>query len=398
MKILVLNSGSSSIKFQVLEMPNETLIASGMIDRIGSDKSVIKITSSQTKVEKNILITNHEEGVKAIIDTIQNPQYTIISDIHDIKGVGHRIVHGGEKFSKSVIITPEILTDLESCNDLAPLHNPANIKGVRATQTLLPHAQQCGTLDTAFHQTMPDYAYMYAIPYKYYSQYKVRKYGFHGSSHRYVSHMAALTAKKDYNQSKIIVCHLGNGASISAIQNGKSIDTTMGLTPLEGLMMGTRCGDLDLGAALHIMRKEQISIDEFDTILNKQSGLVGITGFSSDMRDIKEAANNGNKRAQLALDMFTYRVKKYIGAYAAAMEGVDIIAFTGGIGENNSDLRESLCNSLSFLGISIDNNKNNNITDDNAIITTPDSAITTMVIKTNEEIVIARDTYALIQS
>jgi acetate kinase len=398
MKILVLNSGSSSIKFQLLEMPEEINIASGMIDRIGTEQSLIKISSHKTVFEDKRPISDHEEGVRAIIDSLQNPKYAIISDTEEISGVGHRIVHGGEKFSTSVIINQEILCDLESCNDLAPLHNPANIKGVVAAQNLLPHAVQCGTLDTAFHQTMPEKAYMYALPYEYYTEYKVRKYGFHGSSHRYVSQMAAEVAGKDYNSSKIIVCHLGNGSSIAAVKNGKSVDTSMGLTPLEGLMMGTRCGDLDLGAALFIMRKEQLTVDEMDTILNKKSGFVGITGFSSDMRDIKQAAQEGNERAQLVLDMLSYRVKKYIGSYAAAMEGVDIIAFTGGIGENNVDLREKVCEGLAFLGVNIDLDANKNIQHDHAIITSKSSQVTAMVVKTNEEIIIARDTYTLLQS
>lgn len=379
-------------------MPDETCIAAGMIDRIGGECSLVKFEASGSSYAYDQVVENHEQGVLAIIDILKNPDYAIIGSITEISGVGHRIVHGGEWFSESVIINPTVVSKLKHCNELAPLHNPANIKGVIAAQKLLPHAIQCGTFDTAFHQTMEPKAFMYAIPYEYYENHKIRKYGFHGSSHRYVSQEAAKMANKKIEDVNIIVCHLGNGASITAIKKGKSFDTTMGLTPLEGLMMGTRCGDLDLGASFHIMRKEKLSVDEIDSVFNKKSGFLGITGFSSDMRDIKQAAAEGNERAKLALQMFTYRIKKYIGSYAAAMGGVDIIAFTGGIGENNHDLRQIVCEGLEFLGLEICTKTNCCANRVNCIFSVSSSRVTAMVVQTNEEIIIARDTYTLLHT
>ncbi len=322
------------------------------------------------------------------------PPTNIIQDKQEIAAVGHRVVHGAEVFSKSTTLTAEVIAQLEKCCELAPLHNPANLKGIYAAQKLLPHAVQCGTFDTAFHQSMPAHAYMYGLPYSYYEQLKVRRYGFHGSSHRYKS-TSCKACWESYDACKTIVCHLGNGSSISAVVNGNSVDTSMGLTPLEGLIMGTRCGDLDLGAAFYIMRKENLSIDQFDTILNKQSGFKGICGIS-DMRDMKLAAANGNERAQLTLDMLAYRIKKYIGAYAAAMHGVDCIAFTGGIGENNPDLRLQVCKGLEYMGVEFDEQANKQSGNTEYIISSATSRVTVMVIQTNEEIVIARDTYELI--
>ncbi len=398
MKILILNSGSSSIKFQLLEMPEEKVITSGLIERIG-DNSLIKIAlkdGSKKTIDKAIL--NHTEGVNAILDLLSNEEYAFISNKSEIAAVGHRIVHGGESFSKSVIVDEIVLEKIKKCNALAPLHNPANVMGIKAAQDSLPEAIQCVTFDTAFHQTMPAKAFMYAIPYKYYQEDKIRKYGFHGSSHKFVSAEAAKFANIDYNNSKIIVCHLGNGASITAVKNGKSIDTTMGLTPLEGLIMGTRSGDLDLGAAIHIARTKNMSIDDLDKMLNKESGLLGITEGTADMRDIRDATSKGDERAKLALDMFTYRVKKYVGAYAAAMEGVDIIAFTGGIGENSDIVRYEVCKGLEFLGLEISEESCKNTNIDNYVISLSSSRVKAMVIQTDEEVVIARDAFNLINA
>jgi acetate kinase len=397
MKILVLNCGSSSIKFQLLQMNEEIVIASGMIDRIGEETSKIKLEITDgEKIVSESNISNHEDGVNKIIELLLNPKLHIIADKSEIIAVGHRVVHGANIFSKSVIINDSVIEKIESINDLAPLHNPANLLGIKAAQTLLPNATHCATFDTAFHQTMPPQAYMYGVPYKYYEEYKIRRYGFHGSSHRYVSEEAAKLSGLDYDACKTIVCHLGNGSSITAIKNGKSVDTSMGLTPLEGLMMGTRVGSLDLGAAIHIMRKENLSIDELDKILNKNSGFKGIAGIS-DMRDLKIAALNGDEKAKLVLNMLTYRVKKYIGFFAAGMEGVDCVAFTGGIGENNSDLRNIICTGLEFMGIEFDSEKNLNLSGvNNYIISKDSSRVKVMVIQTNEEIIIARDTYKLV--
>ncbi len=396
MKILVLNCGSSSIKYQLLQMNDEVVIAQGMIDRIGEEISKAKLElANGEKYITELSIPNHDIGVEYIIEDLCNPTHNIIQDKQEIAAVGHRVVHGAEVFSKSTTLTAEVIAQLEKCCELAPLHNPANLKGIYAAQKLLPHAVQCGTFDTAFHQSMPAHAYMYGLPYSYYEQLKVRRYGFHGSSHRYVSQQAAQLSGKPYDACKTIVCHLGNGSSISAVLNGNSVDTSMGLTPLEGLIMGTRCGDLDLGAAFYIMRKENLSIDQFDTILNKQSGFKGICGIS-DMRDMKQAAAEGNERAQLTLDMLAYRIKKYIGAYAAAMQGVDCIAFTGGIGENNPDLRLQVCKGLEYMGVEFDEQANKQSGNTEYIISTATSRVTVMVIQTNEEIVIARDTYELI--
>ena len=377
-------------------MNEEVVIAHGMIDRIGEEHSKIKLELADgTKITDEIYIANHEDGVQKIIEQLLDPTLNIIQNKEEIQAVGHRVVHGAEVFSKSSLLTSDVICQLEVCCDLAPLHNPANLKGIRAAQSQLPHAIQCGTFDTAFHQTIEPHAYMYGIPYDYYENYKIRRYGFHGSSHRYVSQESAKLAGKEYSNCKTIVCHLGNGSSIAAVVNGKSIDTSMGLTPLEGLIMGTRSGDLDLGAAFHIMRKENLSVDQMDTILNKQSGFKGICGIS-DMRDMIHAAKNGNDRAQLAMDMFAYRIKKYIGSYASAMEGVDCIAFTGGIGENNPWLREKACKGLEFMGLHFDSTKNLNANSNEFIISKDDSQVKAMVIQTNEEIIIARDTYKLV--
>jgi acetate kinase len=399
MKVLVLNCGSSSIKYQLLDMGNSAqLIASGIVERVGSENALLKhepVGKPKYKVEKPIL--DHEVGINCVLEELLDKEHGVLNDIHEISAVGHRVVHGGEAFSGSVKITQEVIDIMEECVDLAPLHNPANLKGIYAMQKLLPDVIQCGTFDTAFHQTMPEHAYMYAIPYEYYDKYKVRRYGFHGASHNYVSKQAAKFLNKDYNDMKIISCHLGNGASIAAIKNGESVDTSMGLTPVEGLIMGTRAGDFDLGALFYIMDKENLDREGANQIFNKNSGMLGITGVSSDMRDIEDAAwKEGNKRAQLGLDMYFYRVKKYVGAYAAAMGGVDAIIFTGGIGENGVETREAVCEGLEYMGVNFDKSKNDGLRGKLAEISTDDSRVKVLVVPTNEELVIAQDTMAII--
>ncbi len=401
MKVLVLNCGSSSIKYQLLDMGSEAVqIASGIVERVGSENATLKheaVGKPKYKVVKPIL--DHEVGINYVLEELLDKDHGVLNDIHEISAVGHRVVHGGESFSGSVKITQEVIDIMEECVDLAPLHNPANLKGIYAMQKLLPDVIQCGTFDTAFHQTMPEHAYMYAIPYEYYEKYKVRRYGFHGASHNYVSKQAAIFLNKDYNDMKIITCHLGNGASIAAIKNGKSVDTSMGLTPVEGLIMGTRAGDFDLGALFYIMDKENLDREGANQVFNKNSGMLGITGVSSDMRDIEDAAwKEDNKRAQLGLDMYFYRVKKYVGAYAAAMGGVDAIVFTGGIGENGVETREAVCEGLEYMGVNFDKSKNDGLRGKLADISTDDSRVKVLVVPTNEELVIAQDTMAIIDS
>ncbi|MDR2962937.1 MAG: acetate kinase [Bacteroidales bacterium] len=397
MKILILNCGSSSLKFQLLAMPSETLLASGGVERIGDTKSILKFKTAQGAEcsDKETGIANHEIAIESIINLLLNPTYALLKNKEEIAAVGHRVVHGAEEFSSSIILTEANIAHIEKYSNLAPLHNPANISGVRAAQAQLPHAVQCATFDTAFHQTMSPKAFMYALPYEYYTNNKVRRYGFHGSSHRYVSQKAAELAHLPYESSKIIVCHLGNGSSISAVNGGTSVDTSMGLTPVEGLPMGTRCGDVDFGAMLYIMRNYNLSTDEIDAVANKKSGFLGICG-TSDMRDMKEAAKNGNTQAQLAMDIFHYKIKKYIGSYAAAMGGVDCIAFTGGIGENNPLTRAQSCEGLEFMGVEFDHETNNAAQGD-ARISRETSRVQVWVVQTNEEIVIARDTYELVE-
>lgn len=404
MKILVLNCGSSSIKYQLLEMNNEQVLAAGQVDRIGQSVGEFKHhTLNSEKISESVTICDHEQGVELILKQLINPESGIIKDKNEIAAVGHRIVHGAEAFSDSVIINDKVLKTVEECSELAPLHNPANLKGIYASMKFLPNAKQCGTFDTAFHQTMPQKSYLYPIPLEYYNKYKVRKYGFHGSSHKFVSNIAAATLGYDYNSCKIITCHLGNGASVAAIENGKSIDTSMGFTPLEGLMMGTRSGNLDLGALLYLMRKESFpneSVAEMlkrsDDMLNKKSGMIGISGYS-DMRDAQNAAQNGDKNCQLALDMYSYRVKKFIGSYAAAMSGVDIIVFTGGIGENSVNVREAICSGFDFMGLDFDVETNKTSRGELKVISKPQSKIKAIIVPTNEELVIARDTLELIK-
>ncbi len=398
MRILVLNCGSSSIKYQLINMSNDSeLLAIGIVERVGMDNAELSHKPTGKEKFKNVLpVADHQVGIKIILEALLDSEHGVIKDKNEIEAVGHRVVHGGEKFSGSVKISQEIIDKMEECAELAPLHNPANLKGIYAMRELLPNVPQCGVFDTAFHQTMPEHAYMYGISYEYYSKYKIRRYGFHGTSHRYVSQKASEILGKDIKDLKIITCHLGNGASIAAIKHGESIDTSMGLTPVEGLLMGTRCGDFDLGALLFLMNKENMDISAANNMINKKSGVLGITELSYDMRDIENAADEGNNRAKLALDMYDYRVKKYIGAYAAAMGGVDVIVFTGGIGENADSTRKGVCKGLEFLGVDFDDSKNDGLRGKDEIITKEGSRTKVMVVTTNEELVIAEDTLAII--
>lgn len=399
MKILVLNCGSSSIKYKLFDMPKGDVIAQGGIEKIGMAGSFLKLTTASGEkviIEKEI--PEHTCGVKFIFEVLTGSQYGVISSLDEINAVGHRMVHGGEKFNKSVLLTPEVLEAFAACNDLAPLHNPANLKGVNAVSELLPNIPQVGVFDTAFHQTMPDYAYLYAIPYELYQKYGVRRYGFHGTSHRYVSGEICNYLGIKAEGSKIITCHIGNGGSISAVKDGKSIDTTMGLTPLEGIMMGTRSGDIDGGAVTFLMEKEGLDSTAMSNLLNKKSGLLGISGVSSDMREVSAAVEQGNERAALAKKMYAYRIKKYIGAFAAAMGGVDVIIFTGGVGENRHEIRESVCENMEFLGIKFDKEANSKIMfGKDGIISAPDSKVKVVVLPTDEELMIASDTLALVK-
>ncbi len=401
MKILVLNCGSSSIKYQLIDMANNAeLLAKGLFDRVGLKDSKLK---HQPKGKEPYMlikdVSNHEAGIEIILKTLLEPNHGVIKSYSEILAVGHRVAHGGEKFSASALINKEVKKNIEQCIELAPLHNPANLKGINSMEKLLPKVPQVAVFDTAFHQTMPKHAYMYPLPYSLYEKDQIRRYGFHGTSHSYVFEKAcdALFMRKDHV--KAITCHLGNGASIAAIQNGKSIDTSMGLTPVEGLMMGTRSGDLDIGALLYIMRKKNFDLDEANALVNKKSGVLGISGVSYDMRDVENAAwNNGNKRAQLALDMYYYRIRKYIGAYAAAMSGVDLIIFTGGVGENGPETREIICKELEFLGVDFDVEKNFGLKGKLELISKHESSVKVMVVPTNEELVIAHDTLKIVAS
>ena len=395
MKILVLNCGSSSIKYALYDMTDKSVITSGGIEKIGLPDSFIKYKTDGQKFQFEAPVPEHTAGVQLIFKVLTEGEHAVLRDLHELDAVGHRMVHGGEKFSKSVLLTPEVMRDFEACNDLAPLHNPANIKGVNAVKALLPDLPQVGVFDTAFHQTMPKKAFMYAVPYELYEKYGVRRYGFHGTSHRYVSQRVCEFLGVSPIGKRIITCHIGNGGSVSAVVDGKCVDTTMGLTPLEGVMMGTRSGDIDGGAITFLEKKLGLDADGMSNLLNKKSGVLGITGKSSDMRDVENAANDGDERAQLALDMYFYRIKKYIGAYAAAMGGVDIIVFTAGVGENQIGMREAVCNGLEFLGVKFDAKKNN-VRGEEAIISADDSKVTVTVIPTDEELMIATDTMALL--
>ncbi len=396
MKILVLNCGSSSIKYKLFDMTTKEVLAQGGIEKIGLVGSFLKLTLPNG--EKKILekdIPEHTAGIEFILNTLVSPEYGAIKSLDEINAVGHRMVHGGERFSESVLLNKEVLDAFIACNDLAPLHNPANLKGVNAVSAILPNVPQVGVFDTAFHQTMPDYAYMYAIPYELYEKYGVRRYGFHGTSHRYVSQRVCEFLGVDPKGKKIITCHIGNGGSISAIKDGKCIDTSMGLTPLEGLVMGTRSGDIDAGAVTFIMEKEGLNATGVSNLLNKKSGVLGVSGVSSDMRELEAAGAAGNPKAILAEKMYFYRIKKYIGAYAAALGGVDIILFTGGVGENQANCRSEVCEGLEFIGVKIDLEKNK-VRGEEAIISADDSKVTVAVIPTDEELMIASDTLAIL--
>ncbi|WP_455903284.1 acetate/propionate family kinase [Clostridium sp.] len=396
MNILVINCGSSSLKYQLINSETEGVLAKGLCERIGIDGMLTYQPEGGEKEKSEIAMPTHTEAINAVLAALTNEKSGVIKSLSEVGAVGHRVVHGGEKFTSSCLINDDSMKAIEECNDLAPLHNPANLIGIRACQELMPGVPMVAVFDTAFHQTMPDVAYTYGIPYEYYEKYKVRRYGFHGTSHSYVSKRTAEIVGKPYDQMKIIVCHLGNGASISAVNCGKSVDTSMGLTPLEGLVMGTRSGDLDPAIIDFVGKKEGLSLDEMNEVLNKKSGMLGISGVSSDGRDLETAAESGNKRAQLALDVFDYRVIKYIGAYAAAMNGVDAIAFTAGIGENNIKMRKDVCSSLTYLGVKLDEEKNN-VRGEERIISADDSKVQVLLVPTNEELAIARETLALVK-
>ena len=397
MKILVLNCGSSSIKYALYDMDSKEVIASGGAERVGMQEAFVKVKLPNGEKRKIMHdIPEHTEGVKFILSLLTDSEIGAIKSLKEIDAVGHRMVHGGEKFAKSVLITDEVIETFEACSDLAPLHNPANLKGIRAVSELMPGLPQVGVFDTAFHQTMPDYAYLYALPYEVYEKYGVRRYGFHGTSHRYVSKRVCDFLGVDYTKQRIITCHIGNGGSLAAVKNGQCIDTTMGLTPLEGIMMGTRSGDVDGGAITYLEKKLNLSPDEMSNYLNKKSGVLGIFGVSSDMRELEAACEAGEKRAQLALQMYNYKIKKYIGAFAAAMGGVDIIVFTAGVGENQPSMRAGVVEGLEFLGVKIDPEINNTLRGEEKVISTPDSQVKVVVIPTDEELMIASDTMALI--
>ena len=397
MKILVLNCGSSSIKYKLFEMDTCEVLTQGGVEKIGLLDSFLQIKCSNGEkviIEKSM--PEHTVGIQLILDSLVDEKVGCIKSLEEIQAVGHRVVHGGEKFSQSVLITPEIKEMIVKCSDLAPLHNPANLKGIEAIETILPGLPQVAVFDTAFHQTMPDYAYMYALPYEMYDKYAIRRYGFHGTSHRYVSARVCEFLKMPVAGTRIVTAHIGNGGSCCAVYDGHSIDTSMGLTPVEGLMMGTRCGDLDAGAATYIMEKEHLTPAEFSAVINKKSGLLGVSGVSSDARDITAAIKNGNKKAELARQMFIYRIRKYIGAYAAAMNGLDVLVFTGGIGENDTYIREQICKGLTYLGVDVDYELASQVHGEEKMISTAQSKIKVCVIPTDEEIMIAKDTVALL--
>ncbi len=390
MKILVINAGSSSLKYQLIEIESQKVLAKGVCERIGIDGSVLNHTGS-VKAEIKEPMPSHKEAIKLVLDALVNPKYGVIKDMSEIAAVGHRVLHAGENFKDSVLVTPETLKLIETNTDLGPLHMPANIMGIKACQEVMPNAPMVAVFDTTFHATMPEYAYMYGIAYDDYKKYKVRKYGFHGTSHAYVSGRASELMGTD--KIKTVVCHLGNGASISAVKDGKCVDTSMGLTPLEGLIMGTRCGDIDPAVLEYLMGKKGCDIHEMTNYLNKQCGVFGISGISSDFRDLEAASDKGNPRALLAIDMFSYRVKKYVGSYAAAMGGLDCLVFTGGIGEHTVCVRERVCKDMEFLGIKLDLKKNANPPrDEETLISTKDSKVKVYIIPTNEELYIARET------
>lgn len=398
MKILVLNCGSSSIKYQLFDMASGVVLTKGIVEKIGLKGSFLKnerFDGDKIKLEGEIL--DHQTGIEYLLGLMISEKRGVIKDLNEINAIGHRLVHGGERFQSSCYLDDVTIKAVEDCSSLAPLHNPANLKGIYAMKNLLPHVPQVGVFDTSFHQTMPDFSFMYALPYSLYKKYGIRRYGFHGTSHSYVSKRACEILNLNYKDQRIITCHLGNGASITAIKDGKSLDTSMGLTPVEGLIMGTRSGDVDAGALTLIMEKEEIDYSSLNTLLNKHSGVLGISGISSDMREVESAAAEGDERASLALKMYDYRVKKYIGSYAAAMGGVDILVFTGGIGENAWETRENICRDLEFMGLEFDRKVNEGSRGKELVISKKDSKITVIVVPTNEEFVIASDTREIVE-
>lgn len=397
MKVLVINCGSSSLKYQLIDMSNEGVLAKGLVERIGIEGSILtqKVEGRQNFVVQQPM-KDHKDAIKLVLDALLDKENGVIGSMDEISAVGHRVVHGGEKYSTSVLIDDSVMAALEECVKLAPLHNPPNLIGINACKALMPNTPMVAVFDTAFHQTMPEEAYIYALPYELYTEYKIRRYGFHGTSHKYVSQVAAHTMGKDIKDLRIITCHLGNGASIAAIKNGEVVDTSMGFTPLEGLVMGTRCGDIDPAIVTFLMDEKKLSFKEINDLLNKQSGVLGISGVSSDFRDIEGAAADGNKRAELALNIFYYKVKQYIGSYAASMGGVDCVVFTAGLGENSAETRENVCEGLQFLGINIDKEKNR-VRGKLTEVSAADSKVKVFLIPTDEELMIARDTKELVK-
>lgn len=397
MKVLVLNCGSSSVKYKLFDMRNHAVSAQGGVEKLGLPGSFLKFTSAGGKkiiLEKDL--PEHAAAIEFILHILTDKEYGCIRSFDEINAVGHRVVHGGETFSSSVEITPQVIDKMVECIDLAPLHNPPNLKGIRAMQALLPGVRQVGVFDTAFHQTMPDYAYIYGLPYETYTKYGVRRYGFHGTSHRYVSARACRILGVPYKQQRIITAHIGNGGSLAAIRNGESVDTSMGLTPVEGLLMGSRCGDVDAGALIYLMDKEGLDTKGVSNLINKQSGVWGVSGVSSDMREIEAAVAAGNRKAILALNIYNYRIRKYIGAYAAALGGLDVLVFTGGVGENQWSTREYVCSGMEFMGVCLDGEKNRGVKGEEAIISAPGSRVSVMVVPTDEEYTIASDTMEIL--
>ena len=398
MKVLVLNCGSSSLKYQLIDMSNEEVLCIGLVERIGIEGSILK--QEKDGVEGKLVIEqpmkNHQDAIKLVLDAVVHPEFGGVKEISEVEAVGHRVVHGGEKFAGSVVITPEVKAAIEECIDLAPLHNPANIMGIEACEAILPGVPMVAVFDTAFHQTMPESSFLYGLPYELYTKYGVRRYGFHGTSHKYVSNKAAEMLGKKPEEVKVITCHLGNGASVAAIDGGKCVDTSMGFTPLEGLIMGTRCGDIDAAILPFLMEKEGLDAKGLSNLMNKESGVYGMTGISSDFRDIEDAAAKGDKKAQIALESYAKKVKKYIGSYAAEMNGVDAVVFTAGVGENGIEMREEIASNMEFLGMKLDKEANK-VRGKERVISTEDSKVKILLIPTNEELVIARDTVSLVK-
>ncbi len=401
MIVLVINCGSSSLKYQVLDMKGDndySLLAKGLVERIGLEiGNISHKPTGKDKCEITKPVPDHTEGIRSVLDLLTDPKHGVLASLDEIQAVGHRVAHGGEIFPTSCIVDDKVIEGIESLCELAPLHNPANLLGIRAVQTLMPTVPQVAVFDTSFHQSMPDYAYMYAIPYEAYENYRVRRYGFHGTSHKFVAQRACDILGLDINNSKIVTCHLGNGGSVTAVLNGKSVDTSMGFTPVEGVVMGTRCGNIDAGAVTYLQHKENLDADGINTYLNKKSGLLGVSGVSSDCRDIVAAIKEGNKRAELALNMFAHSVRKYIGGYSAVMGGLDVIVFTGGIGENDCAMRKQICDTLGFLGVDFDAAANEGVRGEDKVLTKAESKVKVLTIATNEELVIARDTMHLTQ-